>query len=187
MGQEEPKVEVFGGYSYANIQLLSDRSGFNGWNASATVNLNRWFGLTIDFSGAYGSSARETIPLPPIISGTETIQLKEKVHTFLFGPQFSWRHKKLTPFGHMLLVEERFNQTETVSASSSSFFLGTPTPFSLARMDSAVLFGGGVDYAISQKLARRLQADYSPKGFSSRAENNVRISTGLVFRFGAER
>jgi hypothetical protein len=88
LGQEAPKAEIFGGYSYANMQLLSDRSGFNGWNASATVNINRWFGLTMDFGGAYGGSARETFRLPPTIGGTETIQINGKLHTFLFGPQF---------------------------------------------------------------------------------------------------
>jgi len=53
-------------------------------------------------------------------------------------------------------------------------------------MDSAVLFGGDVDYAITRKTAWRLQADYSPNGFSCRAENNVRASTGIVFRFGGQ-
>ena len=78
LGQEAPKAEIFGGYSYANMQLLSDRSGFNGWNASATVNINRWFGLTMDFGGAYGGSARETFRLPPTIrwDGNDTNQWK---------------------------------------------------------------------------------------------------------------
>ena len=112
LGQEAPKAEIFGGYSYANMQLLSDRSGFNGWNASATVNINRWFGLTMDFGGAYGGSARETFRLPPTIGGTETIQINGKLHTFLFGPQFSRRHEKLTPFAHLLLGEERLDALE---------------------------------------------------------------------------
>ena len=105
---------------------------------------------------------------------------------FFLGPQFSWRHEKLTPFAHLLLGEKRLDETEKITISSSSLFQGTPFPSSFARMDSAVLFGGDVDYAITRKTAWRLQADYSPNGFSGRAENNVRASTGIVFRFGGQ-
>jgi len=30
MGQEVPKVEVFGGYSYGNVPILSSRTSLNG-------------------------------------------------------------------------------------------------------------------------------------------------------------
>src|SRR5579884_205303 len=85
--QDFPKAEIFGGYSYGNIQVLSDHSNANGWNASVAVNLYKWFGLTSDFSGLYGASATETttLPTPPPI--TETVHETAHVHTFMFGPQ----------------------------------------------------------------------------------------------------
>jgi hypothetical protein len=49
VAQDVPKAEVFGGYSYASADvLLGQRANLNGWNASAAVNLNRWFGLVTD-------------------------------------------------------------------------------------------------------------------------------------------
>src|SRR5580693_186983 len=57
--QDVPRVEVFGGYSYLNIDLSSlsnalnqagvsgvgDRQSLNGWEAAANVNFNRWIGV----------------------------------------------------------------------------------------------------------------------------------------------
>ena len=37
--QDFPKAEIFGGYSYASMPVLSGRANASGWNASATVNL----------------------------------------------------------------------------------------------------------------------------------------------------
>jgi hypothetical protein len=44
-GQELPKVEVFGGYSYVNIDAnnLAKRQNANGFEASVSGNLSRWF------------------------------------------------------------------------------------------------------------------------------------------------
>ena len=100
--QDFPKAEIFGGYSYGNFQVLSKRSGLNGWNASATVNIYRWFGLTTDFGGLYGGKGSEVIVFPPPI-GTETESLKEHSYTFLFGPQFAYRTGKLSGFGYLLI------------------------------------------------------------------------------------
>lgn len=44
------KAEVFGGYQYTH---LDPGINANGWNASATYNLNSFLGVTADFSGAY--------------------------------------------------------------------------------------------------------------------------------------
>jgi opacity protein-like surface antigen len=67
-----PRFQVFGGYSLLhtdngglNGPLLNSlleapngsfglNSNFNGWNAEAQYNANRWFGLVADVSGNYG-------------------------------------------------------------------------------------------------------------------------------------
>ncbi|PYP83742.1 MAG: hypothetical protein DMF61_22370 [Blastocatellia bacterium AA13] len=66
--QDHPKVEVFTGYSYLRGDLDAN---FHGWEASATGNLNKWFGVTADFSGHY-------------VNGLN-------IHSFLFGPKFTYR------------------------------------------------------------------------------------------------
>lgn len=88
--QDAPKVEVFGGFSYANASLVSGRANVNGWQASAAFNLNRWFGAAADFSGLYGGSVKTTVPVstcpaPPCQPGM--ISLDGYVHTFLGGPR----------------------------------------------------------------------------------------------------
>jgi opacity protein-like surface antigen len=190
--QEFPKAEVFGGYSYDNFGPVisgAGRTNLNGWNGSLSVNVNRWFGLVSDFSGHYGSSSA-TLPLlfPPIPCPAPgcpiiTISENDKYHNFLFGPQFSLRAKKVTPFIHALFGGSRLSRsgTETITAP-------LPTPpstlnFSTSTTNFAFAGGGGVDYKFSERFAWRVQADYLEIGIPNRTLNNVRVSTGLVIHF----
>jgi len=52
--QETPKPELFGGYQFTTLDPSWNASG---WNGSATMYINRWVGVTGDFSGAYHSGA----------------------------------------------------------------------------------------------------------------------------------
>lgn len=71
-GQEVPRVEVFTGYSFvdAGFPLATDpaagtaRGVLNGWNVSAAVNANRWFGVVTDVGGYYGSPTKTEIFKP---------------------------------------------------------------------------------------------------------------------------
>jgi opacity protein-like surface antigen len=75
----QDKAELFGGYQFARISGVD----LNGWEAALTGNLNHWFGVTGDFSGAYccGGSGY-TFMGGPVISEGRT--LKPFVHA-LFG------------------------------------------------------------------------------------------------------
>ncbi len=187
--QEAPKAEVYGGYSFANVQLISsDRPNANGWNASVSVNLNRWFGLVTEFGGLYGASSSVTftsIIVPCTTPPCQTQQVVEivdgKVHTFLFGPRFTLRREKLSPFAHVLLGGARLNSTTTL------FFPlppSIPNRFSSSNFDFALALGGGVDYKFRDRWAWRVQTDYLQSGFATRTQNNFRLSTGIVFQFG---
>ncbi len=79
--QDYPKGELFGGYQFTH---LNPGINANGWNASITGNVNRWFGVTADFSGAYKNGG--------------------KFHTAMAGPVFSLRKSEIvTPFAHVLV------------------------------------------------------------------------------------
>lgn len=54
-GQDVPRAELFGGYSYLNLDTngLSSRQSANGWEATVTGNFNRRIGVEGDFSGYY--------------------------------------------------------------------------------------------------------------------------------------
>jgi hypothetical protein len=165
MAQDTPKAEVFGGYQYTHInvdtsQTQSGGSGtgfsFNGWNASLTGNFNKYFGVAADFSGAYKS-----------MSGVSV-----KIHTYTFGPVLSLNHEgTINPFVHALFG----------GAHGSASFEGTGS----GTNGFSMMMGGGVDAKVSPRLAiRAIQADWVYYRFEGIGQSkNVRISTGVVFRF----
>jgi opacity protein-like surface antigen len=182
--QEAPKAELYGGYSFANVNLRGRRTNENGWNASMTVNLNRWFGLVTDFGGLYGGSTMATSvsicfpPCPPqIIRDT----LRGEEHTFLFGPRFSWRRDKISPFAHVLMGGARLNSTTRITSVVPP---GPPRSFSSSNFAFSLALGGGVDYKFGSRWAWRVQTDYLQWGFFNGTQDNFRVSTGLVFHFG---
>ncbi len=82
--QDDPKVELFGGYSYVRFNVAGTGANLNGGSAALAVNPNRWLGFIADF-GAYNGSGVTTA-------------------TYLFGPRFSYRSKSpVTPFAQVLV------------------------------------------------------------------------------------
>jgi hypothetical protein len=148
-----PKAEFFGGYQYTRFD---GGLNANGWDTALTGNLNRWFGVTADFSGAYKSQNGVSF----------------NNYTYTFGPVISLRHNEtFTPFAHFLAGGARSSAAFSgLSASGSGF---------------AMMFGGGVDVKASRRLAvRAIQFDWlslHSNGVSD--NNNMRISTGLLLRY----
>jgi len=167
MAQDTPKAQVFGGYSYFRQDGLGNPDeNLNGWNGAVTVNLNKWFGATADFSGHYGG---------PTIGG---VKFHDNVHNFLFGPTVSYRkNSSLTPFAHALFGASRLHQEG----------IGNDAGFAMA-------LGGGVDWKVHNNISIRLgQIDYvmsrlsdnpGVAGAPTDTANNLRFSTGIVFNFG---
>ena len=178
--QDTPRFEVFGGYSYANASRTFgvDRPSLNGWNASFAGNANRWFGVVGDFSGYYGSTSISiatplfciSLPCP-----APTVSFDTKVHTFLLGPQVSFRAGRFTPFAHAL-----FGLGHTSVHIDSPF----STVGTISNNAFAMALGGGVDINMTSRLAWRVQPDYLQTDFLHTTQKNFRISTGLVFKFG---
>src|ERR1035438_3970953 len=82
MAQDDPKIEVFGGYQYlhaGNIDGFGDSANSNGWNVSATVNFSQHLGVAADFSGNYKTETMQNFPF------------LEHFHayTYTFGPVLS--------------------------------------------------------------------------------------------------
>ena len=174
LAQDAPRLEVFGGYSY--MRLEDDGSGLdrdlNGFNVSGNIAVfGKRLGLKADVSGHFGN----------IFVATGVPSTNQRQFLFLFGPQYSLRKSgKIQPFAHALFGFTR--QTLKNDAISGDL---TDTGFAFAA-------GGGVDLkAIGSRLSLRLlQADYVLTKFGDGASsgnntnNNVRISTGMVVRFG---
>ncbi len=139
------KAEVFGGYQYTR---LDGGWNGNGWNGAVTMNLNNWFGVTGDFSGAYDSGLH--------------------LHTYTFGPTISHKEGAIAPFAHVLLGGGR---ASAAGVSANGFNM---------------MAGGGLDLGSNPHgLAfRMVQFDWMMTRFSGFTDkNNMRVSTGLVFRF----
>jgi hypothetical protein len=151
--ENAPKAEFFGGYQYTRFD---GGQNANGWNTSLTGNVNNWFGVAADFSGAYASP-----------SGVSFHN-----YTYTFGPVVSLRQSdKFTPFAHFLAGGYHASAAFSgVSASDSGF---------------AMMFGGGLDVNYSQHVAfRAVQFDWlSMRGNGTSDNNNMRLSTGLLFRY----
>jgi outer membrane protein with beta-barrel domain len=176
--QDFPNAEVFAGYSYANVGIsgATNRVSLNGWNGSLTWNANRTLGITGDFTGVYGSPQVAFAPIciatvPPCLAPTILTKVSARNHTFLFGPQLSYRaHEKVVPFGHALFgVGHSRESASGVTLSSNAF---------------AMAFGGGADYNFNRKAGWRTQFDYVNTRFFNDTQHNIRLSTGIVFRVG---
>jgi opacity protein-like surface antigen len=156
LAQEVPKADVFGGYSWAG-------GNFHGWNASVTGNITKRFGIVADFSGHYGSE----------IDGP--LLVNENAHSFLVGPRFTFRGKRVSPFVYTVFGVTRFHASATVSGQRLS---DTDTGFS-----SAV--GGGLDIKLNDRVAvRAFQIDYFRPNFFGEAHNRGRLAFGLVINLG---
>jgi len=159
-----PKIEVSGTYSYLNGHGTDGGSfNLNGASGSAAYNPKKWLGFVADL-GAYHFTG--------LSNG-----LDSSMYTYLFGPRFSVRSDRhVTPFAHVLFGAGHLTASSgSVNASENGF---------------VTAIGGGFDLPIRDHFAIRfMQADYFITRFaradgSSGTQNNIRVSTGIVFRFG---
>ncbi len=165
ISDEHPRAELFVGYSYLRTDTTGLGFSLNGWNGSIAGNFNRWFGLVADFSGHYISTSSELLGSP--------IRAKFNFHSFLFGPRFSYRTERMTPFAHVLFGVTRGRTSSSVDGFISS---GTDVVFSMAA-------GGGIDLRMNERISiRALQFDYFLTRFAESNQHNLRFSSGFVFR-----
>lgn len=182
-----PRVELSGGYSYALTDLFNsgNRAGLNGWNASLGLNAAKWLGFVFEGSGFYGTSKiprGAPAPFPPCggiggfcpVGTGDLFDARTRNYNILFGAQFPYRKwTRLTPFGEALFGHSGIRG----QATDVSGIVNTEVGSGLG-----VMAGGGVDYAVSPRLALRLKGDYlGTRGFKLK-QDNVRFSIGIVIR-----
>ena len=179
--QEPPKVEIFGGYSLARItdQGVVQKHIFNNrWNSEINFNFDKHLGIVGDFGGYYGTHTGPSFTQFTCFGCPITFPgpvVTTQFHTFLFGPQVSARVNSFTPFGHVL-----FGAIHAREDASAGVF----PPFTVSASAFAFAVGGGLDTSLSHRIAWRVQADYLGTRLFDIRENNLRVSTGVVFRFG---
>jgi opacity protein-like surface antigen len=164
---------VFFGYSYYNADLSSlGRSSLNGWTGSLEGKILPWVGLVADFSQTFGSE--KTTIACPVGLACPVISINAHEYNMLFGPRVSVTVGKVRPFAEALFGVGHVS----ADAGANGSVIGAGSDTSLATG-----LGGGFDYRIVRPIALRLEGDYLQTRFFGSTQNNVRISTGIVFRF----
>ncbi len=164
--QDTPKVDIFAGYSYLRYSPSSsgvDSFNLHGGSASFAYNANSWLSGVADFGGYHSGNILGTG-----VDGT--------LSTYLFGPKISYRkHERITPFGQVLFGVAHASATGFGTSGSDNAF--------------AMSVGGGLDLRLSRRFSvRPAQVDYlltrfSETGTGAQSQNNLRLSTGVVFHF----
>jgi hypothetical protein len=171
--QETPAWELFGGYSIqrsdvreyykSNPTLYVFRNRYinlHGWELSATENVNRWFGGTLQLTGHYKN---------PLVLGTKN---RERMFSIMYGPRFSHRMRSITPFGYVLF-----------GAAHASVKV-SPGPHA-SETTFAAAGGLGLDVNAGNKAAVRvLQLQYSPMNPLGAKDHQFQASAGVVFYLG---
>jgi len=185
---ETPKVEVFLGYSrfgtFSNNTVAGNRMiGLNGGSASIAFNFNRYLGLVGDFGGYDDSQVQLTgtgMNQPIVVNSSGT------AYTYMFGPRLSFRNDtRFTPFVQVLAGGVH------ASAVTATNCAGTACVVLPVQSSFAMTGGGGLDIRITRHVGiRAVQAEYMmtrfdsiPAGGSS-SQNDLRLSSGLLFSFG---
>jgi hypothetical protein len=164
--QEVPKIDASVSYSYLRAKPASTGFGdfnLNGGSASVAYNVKDWLSGVADFGGYHVGSANGVN-----VNGT--------LATYLFGPRITYRTRRFSPFAQALFG--------TAHAGSGVF--GTSNSHSAF----ASAFGVGVDWNVRDRFSiRPIQVDYLLTHLpeigngNNQTQNNVRVSTGIVFHF----
>jgi len=158
---------IFLGYSFENASASAldnlTRPNMQGWEGSLEGKLAPWVGLVTDISGHYGSQT--FVALTP--GGPVNVSVTGHEYEVLFGPRVSVPVGKITPFGEFMIGLAHIGSGGTFPTNTSF----------------ATALGGGIDYRLFRPIDVRVEGDYVRTTFFSTTQNNIRVSTGIVFRF----
>lgn len=174
--QEFSRWESFGGFSYANVGLGPQASLFGpvsksyyGFHLGVNFNPSRTFSVVLMDLGIQSRGSR----VPPPFRHSDNSVVTSRA---LFGPELKIRTRKANGFAHALVGVTNTRLVETNSFGTIDL---------VRRTNLALGFGGGFDIRLRPRVAIRvLQADYVPAHLQGKWQNDFRVSTGVVFRFG---
>jgi opacity protein-like surface antigen len=168
-----PRVDIFAAYSYlrSTTAISGEPINLDGGSFSAAFYLNRWLGVAGDV-GVYHA-------------GNIANQFSLTLWSYQAGPRVRLHNDtRFTPYGQFLIGGGHAGGTLYTSS------LG----FGLAPIgaNNSFLFtvGGGLDCRLNGRIGIRIvQAEYLRSEFLNGSsvghqQNNFRLSTGIVFKFG---
>jgi hypothetical protein len=155
--QDIPAAEIFGGYSYLNIDTngLGPRQSAQGWEAALTANITKVFAAEFDVTGAYKTISPVSISDYSYVGGIRANFRPAFVHALVGGDDL-----RGSAFG--------------ISASQQGLaaLFGGGVEF---RMSRSLSLQAGADYALTR---------HNIFGGPNYTQNNLRFSVGISFGFG---
>ena len=185
------KFEFFGGYSHNRVDtgigdedtslrdIIDEREGFHGFEASATGNLSRYFGVKFDFSAHFKNRSF------PGGNQPDAVTVDSRLMNFLGGIQIKDNATESTfkPFAHALVgAAHGRNRVEFNNVFCIQIFPSPCTNFTQSETGFAGAFGGGIDIRANDRVdVRVIQFDYNPTRLFDSTQHNFRIGVGVVF------
>ena len=163
-----PVAEASAGYAFMRDTTMEENFPA-GWYFSTAANLNNWFGLAGEVTGAH----KKLTDIAPV-------RVKANLYTFMGGPRFLIKRGRIVPFAQVLAGAAQLRwKTEPGTPEASD----TDTKFAFQP-------GGGVTFLLTENVSVRTAVDYRRIVFTVNdefAEDNsqVRASAGVVFGWGA--
>ncbi len=186
---DTPSMEIFLGYSYLRaVPTLAAGNRLvwmNGGSASFAYYFNRSLAIVADV----GDYTNSQMHFTGAYTGTiDTDEANGGALSYLFGPRVAFhRSGRVSPYVQALFGGIHASEISIAHCTFSCTLLPTQTSF-------AMVAGGGLDLRIHRHFALRLiQAEYLMTRFTSYdtgnsgMQNDVRLSSGIVFRFGGHR
>ena len=165
VSQNASKAEVFGGYSYVNVDTngLTSRQSANGWEAGVVGSFNRWLGAEFEANAYY-----KTYSVPTVAN------VNVRDYSYLAGPRITFK----SFFVHALVGGDHLSGSALGYAASQDGLGGA--------------FGGGIDWKVSGPWSIRASVDYvftrhNIFGGPSYTQDNYRTGVGIAYRFGSRR
>jgi len=157
-----------------------------GFNVSLQENSASWWGGVLDLSGSFKTKnidlSQVAQNLGLVAPGTRVVAtFHPKFYTFAFGPQFTYRKmSKIQPFARIMFggAHSDLDPDSVVRAARDTFAPGVNT----SSTSFALIGGGGVDYVWKRYVAFRAAGDYIHSSLFKDAQDNFRVSGGIVFR-----
>jgi hypothetical protein len=163
-----PSFEASLGYVYFSMAMPSQRVGLSGLDANGLVKFHSRWGVTVDSIYARTGNVLGTGHSANVLS-------------FLAGPVFYPAvFRKSEIFVQALAGASR---VESAVPVNGTYYLNGW----VARPSYA--FGGGLEHSLFGPIGVRVQGDYQRTTFGGsasaiRGQNNVRLTTSLLYRFG---
>ena len=147
----------------ATVDFVSEKRGYNGFEAEFNQNVTRHIGIVTSFTGTYKTSGYLDRR-----SG-KTFDASVQRYDLLAGPRYNWRPNGVTPFMHALFGISHVRADFDDRTRSDTAF--------------AMAFGGGLDVHAGEHLdVRVVQVDYLPTFFNGSRQDNVRASAGVKIK-----